>query len=133
MGELPRDQVEAFLADTLVKPAFGGRVFCVPDVLGTRKQETASGAIVREYVYAYCQEYYPGAGRLELGTGESVPVVLTARRTGGGYSLVGFQVPPDGGGGLEIFPPLIRWRIAAAERAVDLIDPAAQASAYFRL
>ena len=133
-GELPRGQVEAYLADTQVKPSFGGKVFCVPDVLGTRLRGTPAGVIVKEYVYADCQEYYPKAGHLELGTGAVLPVVITARRDGNGYSLVGSQTLPDGGGGREIFPPLIRWRLGVAEEgSPDRPDPSAQAAAYFRL
>lgn len=131
--ELPREQVGAFLAGTLVKPSSGGKVFCVPDVLGTRLQEAPAGALVREYVYARCQEYSSTAGRLEPGTGASVPVIITARREGLGYTIVGFQAAADDGGGLEMFPPLIRRRIAAAERLPDPSGPSAQAAAYFQL
>jgi hypothetical protein len=131
--ELSREQVGAFLAGTLVKPSSGGKVFCVPDVLGTRLREAPAGALVREYVYARCQEYYLTAGRLELGTGASVPVIITARWAGAGYSLIGFRAAADDAGGLEMFPPLIRRRIAAAERLPDPPGPSAQAAAYFRL
>lgn len=129
--ELPRGSVTAFLEGAALRPSFGGKVFCAPDVLGTRLQETAAGPVVREYAYARCQEFYPVRGRLELGSGASVPVIITARRAGAGYSPVGYQVAPDGGD-LEMFPPIIRRMIGGAERSPAPPGLTDRAAEYFR-
>ena len=62
--------IETYLAEEIIKPAYGGKIFSAHRVLLSDRQE---GKI---YLWAFIQEYYREIGELQKGTGVSVPVVL---------------------------------------------------------
>jgi hypothetical protein len=97
--------VESALVDNIGVTAFGGKVFCAYDVLGTTLRE--NGADV--YVWALCGEYYLVNNMLTQGTASSLPVALHLQASNGEYQVVSHEVPGDGTqywpGIQRIFPP----------------------------
>ena len=71
---------------------FGGKVFCTHKTLDI--EETEQG--INEYLYVYCQEYYLTDGYLKMGTGRSLPVVLSLQKENQTYKAVGHKTPRDG-------------------------------------
>jgi len=88
-----RDVTKTYLESHLGVAGFGGKSFCAYKVMELDQSEER----LREFVYAVCQEYYLKNGVVEEGTGLGLPVVLTLRRTGLMYQVVGHQTPGDGG------------------------------------
>lgn len=132
---LPHGLVTDALARDLVRPSYGGRVFCAYDSLGARRRWTGAGAATEEYAWALCQEYYPDGGHLAEGSGARLPVVVEARRTPDGDAVTDLRAPLTSRDDRQIFPILVQWRIHARERAGDALtqSPRDQARAAFGL
>ena len=88
-----KDTTNNYLVEIIARPGFGGRMFCTHKVLDI----DAKDGIVNEYLYAYCQEYYPKTDGIAKGTGMGFPVALQFKKQIPGYQVVNHQKPRDGG------------------------------------
>ncbi len=84
--------VEAYLAANITPAYSGGVVFCAYDLLDA--QARAGSAEV--YVWALCGEYTLEGETVVMQSGVSVPVALHLQESGGGYVVVGHEMPGDG-------------------------------------
>ncbi len=84
--------IKDYLPKNIISPSFGGKVFCADDWLGSESKNE------NIYVYAWvvCSEYYLTEGKIEEGTGTSLPVVLTAVKSNSGYQINELKKPNDG-------------------------------------
>lgn len=80
--------IQSYLDQKVLSPLFGGKVFSAHKVLGT-----AEGKV---YVWALLQEYYKKDNKLEMGTGWSVPLVLTVQNGTNGMVVSEHKYPGDG-------------------------------------
>jgi hypothetical protein len=102
-----RETVITYLEKNILKPSFGGVIYCNYEFLG---EQHNSG--IHYYVWALCQEYYLKGGRISEGSGVSLPAALTLRRENDTYKVINHEIPEDGSfyrGSIErIFPKNIR-------------------------
>jgi hypothetical protein len=108
-----KSEIEDYLATSIIRPGFGGKIFAAVDVLGqhlTRDTLTA-------YVWAVIQEYYT-ADTISEGTGIGLPVAVYFYRGDGTAppKLDHHDAPRDGSlyaKDIEtIFPPDIQRRLS---------------------
>ena len=71
-----------------MQPSFGGKIFSAHYVF-----KSEDGKI---YIWAFLQEYYKKSGKTELGSGWSVPMVLSTETHAGVMSIAGHETPHDG-------------------------------------
>lgn len=83
--------IDEHLTANIVKPSFGGRVFCAHKTLAIEED----GGGVNEYVFAVCQEYKRSNGTLNQGTGTAVPVALRVKNLDGTVPVITHKVPRD--------------------------------------
>lgn len=131
--------VDAYLTAHIVEANFGGQVFCAYDVLGMEIRLNEGDV----YVWALCAEYYPGDGRLQIGSAASLPVALSmVMDANGNFVVAGHHRPGEGsayGTSIrQIFPPEVIRAMCEGEtgcyneRAWRLEeDTAAQAQTFF--
>src|SRR5262249_23344550 len=81
-----------YLIEHIGITGFGGKTFCTHKTLDI--EETEQGVI--EYLYVDCQEYYLNDNHLKMGTGSSLPVVLSLQKNNQTYKAVGHKTPRDG-------------------------------------
>lgn len=60
--------IKDYLAENLLKPNFGGKIFCDYYLYGYNDQTA--------YLWAHCEEYYPENNQLKIGSGLSQPLKL---------------------------------------------------------
>jgi hypothetical protein len=82
------DAIQKYLDEKVMQPSFGGRVFSAFKLL---KQE--SGKL---NIWAYMQEYYRKDGKMEIGSGWSVPMVINIEETSSGIKIKDHFTPGDG-------------------------------------
>jgi len=75
----------------LLRPNFGGKVFCAHKVLDVEEK----GDAVNEYVYTIYQEYNSRNEVLREGTGTGVPVVLQIEKRDREYQVISHRIPGD--------------------------------------
>jgi len=96
--------LDAYLVENIAESSFGGKVFCAYDILAMDMRKDAANV----YVWALCGEYFLADGTLTLGTASSLPVVISMKRSFGGYTITGYAFPQDGMGYMpsirELFP-----------------------------
>lgn len=104
-----QNSIETYLAEEIIKPAYGGKIFSAHRVLLSDRQE---GKI---YLWAFIQEYYREIGELQKGTGVSVPVVLNVAEENNSLKIRGHLLPGNGNQFPEdidrLFPKQIRKQI----------------------
>jgi hypothetical protein len=100
----PLKPVEKYLVQKIGLAAFGGKVFCAHDILGSSLRI----GVADVYVWALCGEYYLENGKLTFGTASSLPVALHMQKVDGQYLVVRHEIPNDGSGFMpsvqRIFP-----------------------------
>jgi hypothetical protein len=77
----------------LLTPSHDGKIFVAYKLLG----DSLEGSTKTLYVWAYIQEYYVEDGKLQEGSGMSVPIAIQARLIGKYYLPVSYEIPQDGG------------------------------------
>lgn len=82
------------LPEKVLKPEFGGKVFCSSKMFGYETDVKTN--IVSVYVYAYCEEYYIKNDKPVLGSGISSPVKLTFKAQKKELVFDSLTVPKDG-------------------------------------
>ncbi len=103
--------IKDYLPENIISPSSGGKVFCAYDWLGSDTKND------KTYVYAWvvCSEYYLTEGKIEEGTGTSLPVVLVTVKSNSGYQINELKKPNDGTYYAQsiknIFPKRIREKI----------------------
>ena len=86
------EELKSYLAVNVGAVAFGGKVFCAYNVLGTQQQEE----ITTLYLWTLCQEFYQEQQQLRKGTGVSVPVSVTLENKGDSRQIIEYTIPRDG-------------------------------------
>ncbi len=86
------DALREHLEENLASPGFSGEMFCAYEVFGGEPR--GDTAVV--YLWAECIEYYVEDGELKMGTGISLPLVLSVLPEDTGYSFVACAVPENG-------------------------------------
>jgi hypothetical protein len=124
-----------YLTENVIKPSFGGKVFCAYKAMDVDKAD--GGASVIEYVFADCQEYSLSGGELRRGAGADLPVALFIQKVNGSYRVVRHEIPGDGSrhsSDVErIFPPKIRREVISYEAKSPLDgDAEKQARDFYR-
>lgn len=102
-----REIVKTYLEKNILKPSFGGEIFCNFEFLGEENNSN-----IHFYVWALCQEYYLKGSGIREGTGVSEPVALTLKRENDTYKVISHKEPEDGSFYPEsikrIFPKSVR-------------------------
>lgn len=126
-----KSAVDQYLTDNIVKPNFGGRVFCAHKPLAVEEQ----GVVVNEHVFAVCQEYKRSGGELNEGTGTAIPVALKVERRGGASPIITHEVPGDSPMYADdvkrIFPDRTHDEILYGRREAILSEVKEKAKLYF--
>jgi hypothetical protein len=89
---------DSYLITEVMKPNFGGKVFCAYHVLEVEEK----GDVVDEYVLALCQEYSVRDEKLSKGTGVAIPVAIRTARQEKAYRFVSGRIPRDAGYANEV-------------------------------
>ncbi|MDP3740709.1 MAG: hypothetical protein Q8R08_00055 [bacterium] len=130
--------IKYYLEQNLVKPSFGGKVFCSFREIGTDTRALE----MRLALWALCQEYYLENGALQSGTGSFVPVSLVAITEKDQHKIVRHLVPRDAPMYFEdvkeFFPEPLHKQILNFSPEADWIDMQIQqtrqdAEVYFKL
>lgn len=88
LSQKDTEEIEKYLDEKMMNPEFGGKVFSASEIFETSKDKI--------YLWAYIQEYYKKDNTLELGTGWSVPAVLSVEFSADGLKILIHKVPCDG-------------------------------------
>lgn len=86
--------IEKYLSNNLLKPEFGGKVFCVFHNYSLEKSEIDNNY----YLWIYCEEYYKKDSKVLMGSGVSMPVKLETKKVNGSLEILNHQQPQDGEG-----------------------------------
>jgi len=90
---LPEDGLlEKYLNNIILKPEFGGKVFCVFNKYGFEEKDNQ----IAYYLWAYCEEYYKKGTEILMGSGVSIPVRLNASKKGNQIIITDYKKPIDG-------------------------------------
>lgn len=92
--------IEEYLNNNILKPEYGGKVFCVFHKYGSEEKDNQ----ISYYLWAYCEEYYKKGEEIIMGSGVSMPVRLNATKTENQIKVEDFQEPLNGEG----YPKSIR-------------------------
>lgn len=84
--------IEKYISNNLLKPEFGGKVFCVFHNYSLEKNETENNY----YLWIYCEEYYKKDNKVLMGSGVSMPVKLETKKVNGAIEILNYQKPQDG-------------------------------------
>jgi len=78
--------IHDYLQKNIVLPSFGGQVFCDYDLFGIEIKKSK----IHIYLWTVCIEYY---GKLQRGTGSSLPIVLIAEPFQNDYKIIEHKEP----------------------------------------
>jgi len=110
-------QIEKYLDTKVMDPAYDGVVLSAHKVL-LKKDNTL-------YIWAYMQEYYKRDGKTMLGSGWSVPLILTIEPGAFGIVVKSHKYPSDGElyskEVKELFPREIQQQIFDFPASQDLL------------
>ena len=84
--------IENYINENVLKPEFGGKVFCVFNKYGSEENNDK----IYYYLWAYCEEYYKKDDVILMGSGVSMPVKLIASKNKNGIQIESFIQPLDG-------------------------------------
>lgn len=94
------EAIEEYLNGNILKPEFGGKVFCVFNKYGSEEKDNQ----ISYYLWTYCEEYYKKGEEILMGSGVSMPVKLSAVKNGDQIKITDFKQPIDG----EDYPKSIK-------------------------
>lgn len=101
------DNIEKYLDTKVMETAYNGKVFSAHKVFMEQDNKI--------YLWAYMQEYYKRDGKTLLGSGWSVPLILTIENSPEGITVKGHTAPRDGElyslDVKDLFPEKIRQEI----------------------
>ena len=86
--------IEEYLNNNILKPEYGGKVFCVFNKYGSEETNNQ----ISYYLWVYCEEYYKKNEDVLIGSGVSMPVRLNATKNENRIEIENFQQPIDGEG-----------------------------------
>ncbi len=89
-----KESIENYLNKNILKPEFGGKVFCSFYKYGSSENENK----IDYYLWAYCEEYYKSNEEIKMGSGVSIPVKLNAIINNNQMEIIDFEQPIDGEG-----------------------------------
>ena len=123
------------LPQYVMKPEFGGKVFCADSIFGYEK--SVSEKSVSVYVWVYCEEYYLKGGTIHLGTAVSTPVKLKYISLNQKLNYDSITIPKEGssykGSIIEIFPEKFQdSAIAGLDNTTLVPSPKIQADNYYK-
>jgi len=96
--------IKDFLVEKIGVSAFGGKVFCAYQIMGTEQDSQ----MTKIYLWVLLQEYYITQHSLEEGTGISEPVAIFVKMQNGKYQIFDYKDAGDGYQYLtQNFPPSI--------------------------
>ncbi|KKQ50594.1 MAG: hypothetical protein US95_C0001G0026 [Candidatus Woesebacteria bacterium GW2011_GWB1_38_5] len=78
----------------VLKPQFGGKVFCASEIFGFNVDP--EDLILDVYLWGYCEEYYIKGETITLGTGVSEPIKLAFKNDGKRLTFDSVITPKDG-------------------------------------
>jgi hypothetical protein len=96
IGEALINQVLEEYLPSILKAAYGGKVFCSHYLYGYDQKEEKSEFYV--YVWVNCEEYYKQGTNLKLGSGVSMPVRVSLASQNGKLVPQGYIEPENGEG-----------------------------------
>jgi len=114
------ENIEAYLETNIGLSGFGGEVFCDYEPLNAEQGEGDN-----IYLWAMCLEYYLKQGKLTLGSGISLPVVLQIERINDHYEIVRHLSPGDGsffGQDVRVSFPKSAWPQIMPESEDDISE-----------
>ena len=88
--------LDDYLPQRILEPAYDGRIFCAHHLYGFDKDETTN--LIYAYVWAYCEEYNLVNGEIEMGSGSSLPDLVSLKVHQGKLGVHGHNAPQDGHG-----------------------------------
>jgi len=86
------DSIEHYLETFILKPEYGGEVFCAYEIYGKELKQRQSFF----YLWALCSEYYMKEGVLTMGSAISVPLVLISKDVEYGSAIKEHKMPSNG-------------------------------------
>lgn len=106
--------IEKYLSEEMMNPNYGGEIFATYEILETDKNEDKNEGEI--YLWALIEEYYKKGESIEMGSGMSVPVVLSVRlQHDDTLEIISHSLPADGSYYLEdikeMFPKKIQKKI----------------------
>jgi hypothetical protein len=114
---VPSEVVKEYLVQKEGASAYGGKVFCAYQVMGTGQ----AGPVIQLYLWAFVQEYYVEQTVLKEGSASSLPVVLVLKMQAGKYQIIDFKDAGEGYQYLRVnFPAWILPRIQLPAAAYNL-------------
>ena len=87
-------QVFYTMSQEVLKPQFGGKVFCASKLYGFNIDP--KDLILNVYLWGYCEEYYIKGETITLGTGISQAMKLTFKTDGNRLMFDSIVTPKDG-------------------------------------
>jgi len=87
-------QVFYTMSQEVLKPQFGGKVFCASKLYGFNIDP--EDLILNVYLWGYCEEYYIKGETITLGTGISQAMKLTFKTDGNRLMFDSIVTPKDG-------------------------------------
>jgi len=105
--------IEDYLNSNILKPEFGGKVFCVFKKYGSEEKDYQAFY----YLWVYCEEYYKKGDDVLMGSGVSVPVKLNALKKENEIIIENFTQPIDGEGYSESIKNMFPEKYA--NKAID--------------
>jgi hypothetical protein len=128
------EEIKEFLIGKIGASAFGGKIFCAYQVMGTDQENQT----IKIYLWVLVQEYYVSKQSLQEGTATSEPVVLFVTIQNGKYQIFDYKDAGESYQYLTVnFPPNILplIRLPADEynqRVASLLsETRKEAEAYF--
>lgn len=130
-----KEEVFFTLPQFIMKPEFGGKVFCADSILGYDK--SLSDKSISVYVWAYCEEYYLKGATVKLGAEVSRPVKIKYTSLNQKLNYDSITMPKEGGGYresiAEMFPEKIQDQVMAGiDNATLIPSPQVQADNYYK-
>jgi hypothetical protein len=130
-----QEEVFFTLSQYVIKPEFGGKVFCADSIFGYDK--TVSEKSISVYVWAYCEEYYLKGSTVRLGAAVSKPVKVKYISVNQKLNYDSIIVPNEGSGYkesiTEMFPKEFQDQAVAGIDNTTLIpSPKVQADNYYK-
>jgi hypothetical protein len=83
-----QDFIQKYLDENVLNPEFGGKVFSTCKIFSSKSDKI--------FIWAYMQEFYKKDGKIEPGTGWSVPLVLNIEKINGNATIKSHNAPRDG-------------------------------------
>ncbi|WNF38379.1 hypothetical protein RJD24_08145 [Bacillaceae bacterium IKA-2] len=114
--------VENYLTEEVMNSNFGGEIFVAYEILETNKNK---GEI---YLWALIEKYYKKGKNTEMGSGMSVPIVLSVSEHNDSLEILSHSLPRDGSyyseDIKELFPKKIQDKILgySSNHIGDLIE-----------